>query len=262
MFSILLKKAKHHATISLTEPRQFYLIGLFISVIGLFSIIIEPYISYFLFGASLFLFCWAYLIEIIRYIKKIWMYDINKKLIPAIAGIAITLPCYISANQITNNITGEDPSNFDSSIAVLSILLLPKIILITGICVFFLATILHFVFVLKEMLFDTIKSFSFMLLFNRIRKRELGFEPMFARIFASGVFIFIFTTLFSIYEENKGNYLPVFENIIIQTDYYEKSPCKNTPKNSRIAFLNDGRVSVATTTKPFHWSFYSQKCNQ
>jgi len=56
--------------------------------------------------------------------------------------------------------------------------------------------------------------------------------------------------------------LPFFEKVILYSDYYEKHTCKDVAENSRVAFLKDGSISIATQNYLRKWTFETQKCTK
>lgn len=250
-------------TKKVSEPRHFYLVGFILMFTGLPFILLFQFISYYLILSGLTLFVWGYAIDSYRFVKNIWASNTNKKILAALSGIIITLPAYISANHITNKITGLPPENFDSSVTVLSLFMTIKVSIIVGMCIFFITLLYHFFITIKQAMLGYIKIISSMVLFKDYKpEKDEKMHFAFPRIMGVCTFIFILGYLSDAYDDNQKNILPFFENIIVLTDYYEKSPCNNIVSKARVAFLNDGNISVAVQNKPFHWTFNKQNCDE
>ena len=259
--TLIAKRIENLLVQPLTEPQHFYYTAFYFLIFGILSPGISIFFSLFLLCISLVLFCWGYAIDTYHFIKKIWESDFNKKALGAISGIIITLPSYIMANQTINQVTSVSPNNLDSSVAVISLMLIPKVTLIAGMGIFFAATIWQFIYTMKMFTSEYTKWFASIILFKEHKIENHEKEAMvFPRIVGGITLIVILGFLSEKYEENKLNLYPFFESIIVYSDYYEKHSCIGIKANSRIAFLKDGRISIATKDYLHNWSFKTGKC--
>lgn len=244
-----------------TKPKHFYFLAVFFIIAGAFFANISLFTFEYLNIVGFAFFCWGYAIDTLGFIKGKWASDFNKKTLTVIAGLVISVPSYAMANQAINKITSLPPGNFDTSAALLSFLLIPQISIISCIAIFFIATLWQLALMIKQFLSNYVKIITMTLLYNKTFKPEKNENELLImpRVIGGFIFIFLFSTLAEAYEDNQHTWSLVFENIIIYTDYYEKSPCKNIAPDSRIAFLKDGGISVATKESTWHWSFDNNK---
>ncbi len=239
-----------------TKPKHFYFLAVFFIITGGFLVNISLFGFEYLSSVGSIFFCWGYAIDTLSFIKEKWASDFNKKAVKIIASVVIAVPSYAMANQAINKITSLPPGNFDTSAALLSFLLVPKIIIIACIAIFFIATLWQLILMIKQFLSSYSQMIMMPLLYNKTFKPEKNENEflIMPRIVGGFIFIFLFSTLAESYEENQDTWSLVFENIIIHTDYYEKSHCKNIAPDNRVAFLKDGGISVATQESTWHWS--------
>ena len=80
-----------------------------------------------------------------------------------------------------------------------------------------------------------------------------------SRTFAAGILIAVFIFFTGLYGQTEETLQQIRKELIVYVDYYPRSPCSNVTAQERVAFLKDGKISVATR-KTGGWDFRYVSC--
>ena len=243
----------------LNTPRRLYLTGFVLVVVSFFmGGLIDTFWS--VVGmAGLGVICVGFLKEIWEKAKTLLASSIAHKVLGVLIAGAVTLPCYSQAHQAVNRITGLSPESFPFSLSFLAMGYAPPMVLTVGMLILSVYSswqILVFSWhALRPSVWPIVTLFS-----RKPTKAEIEIELLHvSRIIAAFTLIAVSSHLINFYDQADETLQQIRSEIVVHADYYPRSPCRNISAQERVAFLKDGKISVATH-KAGRWNFRLASC--
>lgn len=243
----------------LNTPRRLYLTGFALVILGIVQGGLTSTFGAVVGLAGLGAICVGFLKEIWAKIKSLLTSSIAHRVAAALGSVVITLPCYILANHSVNLITGLAPDSFPFSITFLAISYALPVVLTTGALILGGYSAGQFL----VLTWYGIRGYLGMAttIFSGERpkanmKRDLVHA---SRVFAAITLIGVAFYFVALYDQAEETLQQIRSEVVVYADYYPRSPCRNVVAQERVAFLKDGKISVATR-KAGKWHFRFANC--
>lgn len=243
----------------LNTPFRFYLTGFVLVIMGaVLGGFIDPF-WYVVLAFGLGMICIGFLQELWAKVKALLASSTAHKVLGAFGSVVIALPCYILANQSVNQITGLSPEPFTYSISLLAIsyalpvMLTASAVLLVGYSCWQLLTLTWRAMRTHIGMFAVIFSGE---LPKMEKERDFLSE---SRTLAAVTLMGVSFYATDLYNQAEETLQQIRAAIVVGADYYPRSPCDNVAGHERVAFLKDGKISVATRAAG-RWSFRLVTC--
>ena len=241
----------------LNTPRRLYLAGFTLAVLGGFQ---SGFTGAFwtMVGAGLGAICVGFLMEVWAKIKTLLTSSIARNVAVALGGAVITFPSYILAHHSVNRITGLAPDAFPFSIPLIAAVYWPLVLLIAVTVIlgaYFLWQVLGFFVYGMQALLEMIMMPFLGTPLPTSKERELLHV---SRMIAAITLISVFGSFSGLYDQSE-TWQQFRKELIVDVDYYPRSPCSNVTAQERVAFLKEDKISVATR-KTGGWDFRLANC--
>lgn len=258
---------------SQSRSLQLYKIGWFFLVFAILGFILGSMFGIMKFYISklviqvLFLFFILFILlgfikDAIDFGVKVWSSKVGKTLL-GFVGASIIQVSYIMACREVNSLTALAPSNFEVSITVFTLILVPFVTT----AFFMVALILFLLIYLAVIPLEAIKNIkmiryirgSFMYRYA-FRPKEKKYSEILTPSRLSGAYITlaILAISFPILSNQYNHLANMKKKLIANIDFYPSSFC-GTTKDERILHLKGKLISVATF-KDNKWSFPVREC--
>ena len=243
----------------LNTPRHLYLTGFALVVLGLVQGGFTGTVWTITWVVGLSIICVGFIQEIWAKIKALLTPAVARAVILALGSTVVTLPSYIWAHQSVNHITGLAPESFPLSVSALAIGYVLPVALMTGALIlgayaFWQVLVLAW-YSMRMQLGMITRLFSIAPSTINRERELLHVSRMIAAITLMAVLIY-FSDLHDQAEETLQQ---IRTEVVVHVDYYPRSPCRNVAAQERVAFLKDGKISVATR-QAGQWHFRLDSC--
>lgn len=253
------QRAAEIARTPLNTPRRLYLTGFILAIVGFFQGgLIEPFWRVVM-VSGLGVMCVGFLQEIWTKSKALLASSTAHKVVGALGGVVITLPCYILAHQSVNRITGLSPEPFTYSTSLLAIGYALPVILTTGAVLLGGYSLWQLLVLVWHSMRTSIGTVA--VVFSgkppkADKERELLY---FARTVAAFTLMGMSFYAVNLHDQAEETLQRIRTEVVVSADYYSRSPCRNVAAHERVAFLKGGKISVATR-EAGRWRFRLASC--
>lgn len=243
----------------LNTPRRLYLTGFVLAIVGLFQGgLIEPFWRVVM-VSGLGTICIGFLQEIWAKSKALFASSTAHKVVGALGGMVITLPCYILAHQSVNRITGLSPEPFTYSTSLLAIGYALPVILTIG-AVLLGGYSFWQLLVLAGHSMRTSVGMVAVVFSGELPKANKERELLYgARTLAASILMGVSLYAVNLHDQAEETLQQIRAEVVVNADYYPRSPCRNVAAHERVAFLKDGKISVASR-QAGRWRFRLARC--
>ena len=253
------QRAAEIARTPLNTPRRLYLTGFILTIVGFFQGgLIEPFWRVVM-VSGLGVMCVGFLQEIWTKSKALLASSTAHKVVGALGGVVITLPCYILAHQSVNRITGLSPEPFTYSTSLLAIGYALPVILTTGAVLLGGYSLWQFLVFAWSSLRSSAGVFA-VLFWGEPPKTDKEQDLLhISRMIAAFTLMGVSFYAVNLHDQAEETLQQCRAGIVVSADYYSRSPCRNVAAHERVAFLKDGKISVATR-QAGRWRFRLASC--
>lgn len=248
------------ASTPLDTPQRLYLAGFVLIAFGLIQTWVTGTAWTVIWVAGLGAICIGFIQEVGSKIKALWALSLMPKVAAVLWSAVIAFPSYLLAHQSVNSITGIAPEAFPFSVPVLASFYALLVVPMTGafiLGIYSLWTVLVLTGYGIRAQFGTIPGLFFK------PKRPINPNSIVwhgSRLIAAITLMSVLLHFTGLYEQAEETTLKqIRTEIIVAVDYYPRSPCRNVAAQERVAFLKDGKISVATR-KTGGWDFRYVSC--
>jgi len=242
-------------------PRRFYLAGLTLVILGL----VQAWFTDILWWATiaapgLGVICIGFLHDAWTRTKALWASSTAHMVAGVLIGAVITMPCYLFAHHAVNRITGLSPESFPFSVTLLAIGYGPLVVTIASTVLLGIYSAWQLLMLAWHAVHLLLRTWVSVLLTGDpplVEKDAMLFH--FARTAAAFILLLGFAALVDVHERAEAMLERLRTEAVVHADYYSRSPCHNIAAGARVAFLKEGRISVATRDAQ-GWRFGIARC--
>lgn len=243
----------------LDTPRRLYLTGFALAILGIVQGGLTGTFGGVVWVAGLGIICVGFIKEIWAKIKALLTPSVARAVGVALGSTVVTLPSYIWAHQSVNQITGLSPESFPLSVSALAVAYAVPVALMIGALILSVYAIWP---ALVLMWYSIRPQLGMLTMFLLIAPPKIDQEQgllHISRIIAAITLAIMFIYFVDPHNQVKEILKQIRIAIVVGSDYYPHSPCRNVTAQERVAFLKDGKISVATP-QAGQWHFRLDSC--
>ena len=253
------QRAAEIARTPLNTPRRLYLTGFVLALAGfLLGGLIDPFWRVVL-VSGLGVICVGFLQEIWTKTQALLASSTAHKVVGALGGVVISLPCYILAHQSVNRITGLSPESFPYSTTLLAIAYALPVILTAAAVLLGGYSILQMLFFIWHWMRTNLGGLAVLFSMEPSKANKVQSLLHVSRMIAAFTLMFVFFHAVDRHDQAEATLQPIRTEVVVHADYYSRSPCRNVAAHERVAFLKDGKISIATR-EAGRWRFRLADC--